>query len=134
MENRAAQRATSAICVSAPKSTMLEIVEATLALMWVMMRTPKKLKTALMMIAGRTRMQRVVTQVAMALGASVQPLTKMTPRVRATVMANMGDESTCWTKYASETSKIDRFLLMTAAVHAEATHRQTTDRIALTDS
>src|SRR5699024_1144779 len=33
---------------------------------------------------------RVVTQVAMALGASVQPLTKMTPRVRRVVTSRAG--------------------------------------------
>ena len=39
--------------------------------------------------------QRVVTQVAMALGASVQPFTKMTPSVSRTVMASIGFEKTC---------------------------------------
>ena len=41
----------------------------------------EELKMAAMMTAERTRMHRVVTRVAMALGASVQPLTKMTPSV-----------------------------------------------------
>ena len=98
MEKSAAQSATSAVEVSEPKSTMLEMVEATLAFRCVMMSTPRKLKMALMMMAGRTRMHRVVTQVAMALGASVQPLTKITPSVRATVMASTGEENTCCTK------------------------------------
>jgi len=74
---------------------MLEMVEATLALMWVMMKTPRKLKMALMMIAALGGRQRVVTQVAIALGASVQPLTKITPSVRATVIASIGLEKTC---------------------------------------
>ena len=69
---------------------MLEMVEATDALMCVMMSTPKKLKTAAITRADRTRMHRVVTQVAMALGASVQPFTKITPNVRSTVIARMG--------------------------------------------
>ena len=50
-------------------------------------------------------MHRVVTQVAMALGASVQPLTKMTPSVSNVVTVRAGLESTCWRKCASETSK-----------------------------
>ena len=95
MENSAAHSAMSAIWVFAPKSTMLEMVEATLALMCVMMNTPRKLKMALMMIAVLGGRQRVVTQVAMALGASVQPFTKMTPSVSRTVMASIGFEKTC---------------------------------------
>ncbi len=87
MENNAAHKAISASCVLPPKSTMLLMVEATEAFSWVMMNTPRKLKTAAMMTAERTRMQRVVTQVAMALGASVQPLTKMTPSVSNVVTA-----------------------------------------------
>ena len=54
------------------------------------MRTPRKLNTALMMMAGRTFMQRVEMQVAIALGASVHPLTKITPRVSRTDIAMMG--------------------------------------------
>ena len=73
MEKRAAHSAMRAIWVSMPKSTIFEIVEATLALMRVMINTPRKLKMALMMIAARGGRQRVVTQVAMAFGASVQP-------------------------------------------------------------
>ena len=53
MEKRAAQSATRAMCVFAPKSTMLEMVEATDAFRCVMMSTPRKLKMALMMMAGR---------------------------------------------------------------------------------
>ena len=102
MEKSAAHSATSAMVVSPPKSTILLMVEATLALIWVMIRTPKKLQIALMIMADRTRMHRVVTQVAMALGASVQPLTKMTPSVRTTVIAKTGFEVTCWRKDARE--------------------------------
>ena len=45
---------------------------------------------AAMMIAGRGRMARVETQVAMAFGASVQPLTRMTARVRMLVRMRAG--------------------------------------------
>ena len=40
-------------------------------------------------------MERVDTQVAMALGASVQPFTMITPSVSATVTASMGLLNTC---------------------------------------
>ena len=112
MENSAAHRAISASCVLPPKSTMLLMVEATDALSWVMMSTPRKLKTAAMMTAERTRMHRVVTQVAMALGASVQPLTKMTPSVSNVVTINAGLERTCWMKVVNDTSNgLATFLL-----------------------
>ena len=94
----------SAMCVFAPKSTMFEMVEATEELTIVMSSTPRKLNTALMMIAGRMLMLRVVTAVAMAFGASVQPLTKMTPRVSRTVTARIGFVMTWPTKWASDTS------------------------------
>ena len=90
MENSAAHRAIRASDELPPKSTILLIVEATELLIWVMTNTPRKLKMALMMMAERTFMQRVVTQVAIALGASVHPLTKITPRVRATVISRTG--------------------------------------------
>jgi len=60
----------------------------------VMRKTPRKLKTAAIRIAYFAVMARVETQVAMALGASVQPLTRITPSVRTVVTANAGlDES-----------------------------------------
>ena len=58
-----------------------------------------------MITAGRIRRHLVVTQVAMALGASVQPFTKMTPSVSNVVMASAGFEHTCWMKYENDTSK-----------------------------
>ena len=58
--------------------------------MSVITRTPRKLKMAAMMIAGRGRMARVETHVAMALGASVQPLTSMTASVRMLVRMSAG--------------------------------------------
>src|SRR5699024_4741072 len=95
MDSSAAHRAIRALPVSEPKSTMLLMVEATELLIWVMTKTPRKLKTALIQMAWRTPRQRVVTQVAMALGASVQPLTKMTPRVKTTVMMRIGLPASC---------------------------------------
>ena len=94
----------SASCVLPPKSTMLEMVEATEELMWVMTSTPRKLNPALSRMAGRTRMQRVLMQVAMALGASVQPLTKMTPSVSTTVMSSTGLAAICPRKCDNDTS------------------------------
>lgn len=56
----------------------------------VITRTPKKLKTAAMSIANLGEMERVEIQVAIALGASVQPFTNITPRVKRTVILNVG--------------------------------------------
>ena len=90
MENSAAHSATRASRVSPPKSTILLMVEATELLILVITNTPRKLNAALIRIAARTFIQRVVTQVAMAFGASVQPLTKITPSVSATVIRRTG--------------------------------------------
>ena len=48
-----------------------------------------------MRTAGCAFIARVATQVAMALGASVQPLTKMTPSVKMTVMSSAGLSAIC---------------------------------------
>ena len=104
MENRAAHRAIRASWVLPPKSTILLMVEATELLMWVMMSTPRKLNTALVRMAARTLMHRVAMQVAMALGASVHPLTKMTPSVSRTVTSMAGLEKTCCTNDANDSS------------------------------
>ena len=70
------------------------MVEATLELIMVMRKTPRKLKTAAINMACLAEMARVETQVAMALGASVQPFTRITPSVSTVVTANAGlDES-----------------------------------------
>ena len=98
MENKAAHKAMSASRVLPPKFTILLMVDATELLIWVIMNTPKKLNRALIQMALRTPMHRVVTQVAMALGASVQPLTKMTPSVRSTVMSSTGLDTACCKK------------------------------------
>ena len=60
------------------------MVAATLAFTMVITRTPRKLKTAAIKMALRALIARVETQVAMALGASVQPFTSTTPSVSAT--------------------------------------------------
>ena len=65
--------------------------------------TPKKLKAAAIQMAWRGLMERVETQVAMALGASVQPLTRMTPRVSRTVMSRGGLVTSCCKKAERET-------------------------------
>ena len=73
------------------------MVCATVALIFVITSTPKKLHTAAIRIADRGLMARVDTQVAIALGASVQPFTRMTPKVKAKVMSSAGLE-TSWLK------------------------------------
>ena len=80
------------------------MVEATELLKWVITSTPRKLNTALSIMAGRGFMHRVVMQVAMALGASVQPLTKMTPNVRSTVINSTGLALMASRKYENDTS------------------------------
>ena len=92
IENSAAESASMAVEVSLPKSTMLLIVEATDAFIFVIMRTPKKLKTALIIIAGLGFMHRVVMHVAIAFGASVHPFTNITPNVSSEVISNAGLE------------------------------------------
>ena len=81
--------------MSFPKSTMLLIVDATEAFIFVIIRTPRKLNTALIMIAGLGLMQRVVIHVAIAFGASVHPFTKITPSVSSEVIRRAGDENIC---------------------------------------
>jgi hypothetical protein len=69
---------------------MLLIVIATLLLIIVITKTPRKLNKAAMSMACLGLIARVEMQVAIALGASVQPLTKMTPMVRITVTNKAG--------------------------------------------
>ena len=61
----------------------------------VMVSTPKKLNTAAINMALRAPMDRVETQVAMAFGASVHPLTKITPKVKTTVIDSEGIVVSC---------------------------------------
>lgn len=60
------------------------------------MKTPRKLNIADIVIAMRGRIARVVTHVAMELGASVQPLTRITPKVSSVVIHIIGvEDSRC---------------------------------------
>ena len=71
------------------------MVKATELLMCVIISTPRKLKTALSIMADLAFMQRVPMQVAIAFGASVHPLTKITPSVSSTVINKTGLENIC---------------------------------------
>jgi intracellular sulfur oxidation DsrE/DsrF family protein len=66
------------------------MVTATVALMDVITNTPRKLNTAANTIDFFADMDRVDTIVAIAFGASVQPLTKMTPIIKITTMKRAG--------------------------------------------
>ena len=102
--NIAALTATMASCELEPKSTILVIVSATVAFTFVIRNTPRKLKTAAIKIAALADIQRVTTQVAMALGASVQPFTMITPSVRMTATNRSGLSVICCQKYCKERS------------------------------
>jgi len=66
------------------------MVSATDLLTIVIMRTPKKLKTDAIIMAFFGVIDLVDTQVAIALGASVHPLTNITPSIKAEVMNKAG--------------------------------------------
>jgi hypothetical protein len=68
---------------------------ATFAFTIVMTNTPKKLNTAAIKIAFFAVIERVETHVAMAFGASVQPLTNITPNVRTAVINRGGLDMIC---------------------------------------
>lgn len=87
---RAAQRAIIESFGSFPKSTIFAIVWATVALMDVITNTPRKLNTAAIRMAFFGAMDRVDTHVAIAFGASVQPFTKITPKVNTTMIKRIG--------------------------------------------
>ena len=76
--------------VNALASTMPLMVSATAVETAVMATRPTKLQTTLMRMAVLTLMERVPTASAMALAASVAPLTKMVPRTSAMVTARNG--------------------------------------------
>ena len=85
------------------------MVAATRALSAVMTSTPRKLNAAAMRMADCGRMARVETHVAMALGASVQPLTRITPVVRMAVnkngrLVNSSERNSCRVKVMACTS------------------------------
>ena len=94
MATMAAASATSAAWLSPPKSTMPKIVLATAVLTAVISTRPMKLHTAAMTMAAVGLMARVPTTVAMALGASVAPLTMVAPRHRRMIRPKMGSLAT----------------------------------------
>ena len=63
---------------------------ATEAFTAVITRTPRKLNTAAITMAFRALMALVETQVAIAFGASVQPLTRITPSVKTVDTISIG--------------------------------------------
>ena len=69
---------------------MFFIVIATLAFADVITITPKKLNIADIITAFGAESDLVATQEAIELGASVHPLTKITPKVNATAMNSRG--------------------------------------------
>ena len=81
IENKAAANAICETRKLPPESkvTMLLMVSATCALKYVITSTPKKFMTTAMPMAIFGRKTLVETAVAIAFGASVQPLTKITP-------------------------------------------------------
>ena len=104
MATIAAASATSAAWLSPPKSTMPKIVLATAVLTAVMTTKPMKLQTAAMMMAGVGRMAFVPTTVAMALGASVAPLTIVAPRQSSKMSPSTGFATIAAATAASVTS------------------------------
>ena len=90
MDARAPLRAMELAFMSVPKSTMLLMVMATLLLIRVITKTPRKLQTAAIRMAFLGLIARVEMQVAIAFGASVQPLTRITPIVKMTVTNRAG--------------------------------------------
>ena len=104
MAKSAALKATIASWEFVPKSTILVMVSATVAFSILMRKTPRKLNTAAIRMAALADIHRVTTQVAMALGASVQPLTRMTPSVRSTAISSRGLVVTCAKKFSIDKS------------------------------
>ena len=87
------------------------MVWATVALTIVIKKTPRKLKTAAIKIAGFGAIARVETQVAIAFGASVQPFTSTTASVKSTVMHSAGFVNNCVTNCIKEIVIILSYLL-----------------------
>lgn len=88
------------------------------------------MNTALIRIALRTRIHLVVMHVAIALGASVQPLTKITPSVSSTVMHKIGFDETSERNVLKEKSTIlllkkeDRPSVKSSAFCTQSNNRQ----------
>ena len=93
--NMAAHRAINAFLLSPLKFTMFLMVIATVVFTNDMTSTPRKLQIADIKIAAPAGILRVATQVAMALGASVQPFTKITPSVSSTAINSTGFSNIC---------------------------------------
>ena len=102
----AAARAMSAASLSPPKSTMPKMVLATAVLTIVMRTMPIKLQAAAMMIAGPGRIARVPTTVAIALGASVAPLTTVAPRQSSMMTPRIGFAAIAPTTASAFISKV----------------------------
>ena len=90
MPTVAAASAMSAAWESPPKSTIPEMVSATAVEMNDMATRPTKLQMTLIMMAWSTLIERVPTGSAMALAASVAPLTKMVPMTRTMTRIRKG--------------------------------------------
>ena len=90
MATIAAAKATRAAWLSPPKSTILKMVDATAVDTAVIPKRPTRLQPAAMTMAGVGRIALVPTTVAMALGASVAPLTMVAPTHSTTMRARIG--------------------------------------------
>ncbi len=101
MATMAAMSAMSAARLSPPKSTIEKMVAATAVDTSDTSKSPRKLQTAAMMMAWRGFMARVDTAVAMALGASVAPLTTMTPMLSTTTTTRTG----FWTSWPKKNAR-----------------------------
>ena len=86
----AAHSAVRAALGPPPNEAMEYTVSATEAFTDVTHSTPRKLHTAASATAGRKGSAPVTTAPAMALGASVQPLTSRTARISRTVASRAG--------------------------------------------
>jgi hypothetical protein len=78
------------------------MVSATLAFIIVITKTPRKLNTAAIYTADCGPIALVETHVAIALGASVQPFTKITHKVNTTVISRAGLSINCFRNSAKE--------------------------------
>ena len=108
----AAHRAREAASGPPPKEAMEYTVSATDGYTDVTHSTPRKLHTAARSTARRKDSAPVTTAPAMALGASVQPFTSSTPRVRNTDRARAGF-STAWVRNVEKEAGMRTHLMPT---------------------
>lgn len=87
------------------------MVSATVGHNFVMTIMPRRLQPAAIKIAARGEIERVETQVAIALGASVPPLTSIAAKISTTDMRNGGLLTSCCRKVENVIIIADRFLL-----------------------